>query len=117
MEERRCLECGEILKGRSDQKFCGDQCRSAYNNRRFGDVGSYIKRVDRTLKKNRTILTQLNPGGKTTLPKTELGKHGFDFAYHTHTYTTRDGRTYFFCYEQGFLELDNEKVLLVRKEE
>ena len=116
MEERRCLECGEILKGRADQKFCDDQCRSAYNNRKFSDSYNFIRRINRTLKKNRKILEELNPGGKITIPKNLLEKKGFDFMYHTHTYTNRNGQTYYFCYEHGYLELDNNKFLLVKKE-
>ena len=30
-EEKRCLECGDVIKGRADKKFCDDQCRSNYN--------------------------------------------------------------------------------------
>lgn len=30
--DRKCGQCGEILIGRSDKKFCGEKCRSAYHN-------------------------------------------------------------------------------------
>ena len=33
MQERKCLECGTVLKGRSDKKFCSDYCRNTYNNK------------------------------------------------------------------------------------
>ncbi|MBN1822652.1 MAG: hypothetical protein JXR31_03255 [Prolixibacteraceae bacterium] len=117
MEERKCLECGEILKGRIDQKFCDDQCRSAYNNRKFSDSYNLIRRVNRTLKKNRKILSDLNPDGKATIPRILLENIGFDFNYHTHTYTNRNGQTYFFCYDQGYLQISPNKCLLVKKEE
>jgi len=32
MKEHRCIECGEILNGRRDKKFCSDTCRTSYNN-------------------------------------------------------------------------------------
>jgi len=31
MEKRFCLDCGEPLKGRADQKFCNDLSRNSYN--------------------------------------------------------------------------------------
>ncbi|MFA6947300.1 MAG: DUF2116 family Zn-ribbon domain-containing protein, partial [Pedobacter sp.] len=31
--ERECLDCGAALRGRTDKKFCDDQCRSNFNNR------------------------------------------------------------------------------------
>jgi hypothetical protein len=40
---------------------------------------------------------------------------GFHFQYHTHTYTNQKGNTYFFCYDQGWLPLDQEWLLLVRR--
>ena len=30
--ERYCLDCGAVLHGRADKKFCNDQCRNNYNN-------------------------------------------------------------------------------------
>jgi hypothetical protein len=115
MNQRTCLECNEPLKGRADQKFCDDQCRSTYNNRKFSDSYNLIRKLNRILKKNHNILSQLNPGGKITIAKNELIHKGFDFTYHTHMYITRDNRTYYFCYDQGYLELENKKYLLVKK--
>jgi len=31
-ENKTCLACGKILKGRVDKKFCDDYCRNNYNN-------------------------------------------------------------------------------------
>lgn len=113
-ESRICLECGEPLRGRADQKFCNDQCRSAYNNRQFSESNNMIRNVNRILKKNYSILIQMNPAGKTTALKSELNGKGFRFDYYTNTYTTKTGRNYFFCYDQGYSELEANKVILVR---
>ena len=32
--EKRCLECNDVLHGRSDKKFCSDACRNTYNNKK-----------------------------------------------------------------------------------
>ncbi len=29
-----CKECGKILHGRSDKRFCNDDCRSSYHNKK-----------------------------------------------------------------------------------
>jgi hypothetical protein len=41
---------------------------------------------------------------------------GFRFQYFTHTYTNRNGQLYYFCYEYGYLLLDKERVLIVKKQ-
>ncbi len=115
-EQRKCLECGEPLRGRADQKFCNDQCRSAYNNRQFSESNNLIRNVNRILKKNYLLLTQMNHSGKTMVLKSDLLGKGFRFDYHTNTYITKTNRTYYFCYDQGYSELENNKVILVKRD-
>lgn len=115
--DRFCLDCNAVLKGRADKKFCDDQCRSNYNNRLKADDHSFLKQVNSILKKNRAILMAKNPEGKTKVKREALIRKGFDFNFHTHTYATQKGSTYVFCYEYGYLLLENEEVLLVKREE
>ena len=117
MEERRCLECGEPLRGRADQKYCNDLCRNAYNNKKLSGSSNFIRKINRILKKNHAILEELNPEDKTTTLKSILEKKGFNFEYYTNTYTTQAGRVYYFCYDQGYSELEKNKYMLVKKEE
>lgn len=116
MSDRKCLECYEQLRGRADQKFCNDQCRSAYNNRQLIDSNKVIRSVNRLLKKNYSILTTLNPEGKTTVLLNDLQKKGYRFDYFTCTYLARNSRIYYFCYDMGYCELENNKVVLVRRD-
>ncbi|HHW60070.1 MAG: hypothetical protein WBL11_06880 [Bacteroidales bacterium] len=117
MTERCCLECGEPLVGRSDKKFCDDQCRNAYNNRLNRDSINIYRKINNKLRKNRRIISELNKTGKTKIKIEALRKKGFDFKYHTHILNTAKGTTYFFCYDMGYLIIDNEYALLVYDKE
>jgi hypothetical protein len=117
MEERKCLECNEILRGRIDQKFCCDHCRNTYNNRLNQDANKLVRRINSILRKNRRILDKLNPDGKVTVDAMSLAEEGFNFHYFTNTYQTKNGATYFFCYDRGYLKLENEKYMLVHKQD
>jgi predicted nucleic acid-binding Zn ribbon protein len=113
--EKYCLDCGEVIQGRSDKKFCNDQCRNSYNNIQNTDANNFMRTVNRILRKNRLILCDLNPSGKTKTHRDKLLEKGFNFSYHTHIMTTKSGSVYRFCYEQGILELDNNFILLVER--
>jgi predicted nucleic acid-binding Zn ribbon protein len=112
-----CLECEEPIKGRSDKKFCSDACRNAYNNKFNKDSTNLMRNVNRVLRKNRLILKELNPTGKSKVKKNTLLHNGFDFTYHTNIYTTKTGKQYYFCYEQGYLLLDHDFIALVQRQE
>lgn len=111
--ERKCLECGEVLMGRADKKFCNDQCRSAHYQRRNALGESLIRNVNAQLRKNYSILKALNKDGKTKVKKSTLLKEGFIFGPITGIYTTRENRTYYFVYDQGYLPIDNDYYILV----
>ena len=111
--ERYCLECGTRLMGRIDKKFCNDQCRNNYNNRINKDENSIMTAINRTLRKNRRILKALNPNGKARVKRKLLERAGFDFKYFTNIYKTKEGKIYYFCYEYGYLQLENDYLALV----
>lgn len=117
MKTRTCLECNEPLKGRADQKFCNDLCRNSYNNRKLSGSTNFMRKINRILKKNHNILETLNPEEKTTTYKSTLEKQGFNFNYYTNIYTTKTDRVYYFVYDQGYAQLENNKFMLVKKNE
>lgn len=117
MEEKRtCPECGDPVHGRTDKKFCSDQCRNSFNNKNTGYSNNYVRKVNGILRKNRKILSELNPKGKTKVHLNQLKHRGFDFKYFTELYVTKTGNTYHFCYEQGYLKLDNDYFALVTRD-
>lgn len=115
--QRECLECGDTFEGRIDKKFCSDQCRNTYNNRLNSNSNNYVRKVNYILRKNLRILTKFNPNGKSKVTKAQLAREGFNFDYFTNIYQTKQGKTYYFCYEQGYLPLDDDWYALVIKQE
>lgn len=113
---RPCLECGEPFRGRADKKFCSDICRTAFNNRLNSIDTRYVRDVNNILRKNRRILKSMNPTGRITVSCEKLKARGFDFNYFTNTWSTPQGTRYYFCYDQGYLPLENDLVLLIMKE-
>nr|MBC7613627.1 DUF2116 family Zn-ribbon domain-containing protein [Pseudopedobacter sp.] len=112
--EKHCLDCGQKIIGRADKKFCDDQCRSNYNNRLRAEDQTTIKKINHILLKNRKILIELNPEGKVKVTKSKMEKAGFNFAYFTHIYETAKGAQYKFCYEFGYLPIENDYFLVVK---
>ena len=115
--QRNCLDCGKVLHGRQDKKFCNDYCRNNYYNRQNREQNALIRKVNAVLRKNRQILKALNPTGKGKVSRDELLVKGFDFHYFTNIYTTRRGSAYYFCYDQGYLPLEDGKYALVEKQD
>lgn len=116
METKKCLECKEPVKGRIDKKFCSDYCRNSYNNSVNKDSKNLIRNINNRLRKNYKILSELNISGKTKVTRTKLYDKGFDFQFFTSIYKTKTGNTYFYIYDQGYLALENETFLLIKRE-
>ena len=117
MGDRSCPECGETIVGRVDKRFCSDQCRAMANNKLNSDTTRQMRNINNILRRNRRILVELNPNDKTTVHKRILNEAGFNFNYYTNIYKTRTGKTYYFCYDQGYLPLDKEMFALVERKE
>ena len=119
IETKTCLLCEKPLKGRSDKKFCDDYCRAAYNNDLKSAANNNIRNVNNALGKNRRILESLLPDGEQMVKanRDKLLHLGFQFKYMTHTYTNQKGNVYHFCYEYGYLPLENNWFLIVKQNE
>jgi hypothetical protein len=120
-EIKICLACGKTLKGRVDKKFCDDYCRNNYNNQQKskGSQSNYVRNINNTLLKNRKILEGILPDTEETAKasKDKLQRLGFHFKYLTHIYTTKTGKTYFYCYDYGYLPLEHDWYLIVKRKE
>ena len=119
IKPKLCLNCNKPVKGRTDKKFCDDFCRNNYNNQLKSNTINLVRNINNSLGKNRRILENLFMAGeemaKTT--RNKLLQKGFQFKYITHTYTNKKGNIYFFCYDIGYLPLDSDWYLLVKRKE
>lgn len=115
---RKCQACQKPLHGRTDKKFCNDYCRNTYNNGLKSGTNPTVRRINGALLKNRRILESVLGGEEIgKVPREELLQQGFQFRYGTHTYTNKKGNVYFFCYEYGYLPLENNVCLVVKRKE
>lgn len=114
---KNCLECQKTIKGRADKRFCDDACRNSYNNKQNSDQTNLIRQINYILRRNRRILQDvLGEEGMLKINKEKLLLQGFDLKYHTHTFINSKGQIYYFVYEYGYLSLENDMILLVRRE-
>ena len=112
-----CLCCNAPVKGRADKKFCNDICRNSYNNKLNSDTTNYVRNVNNILRKNRRVLEENLKGETTTISKQKLIDKSFNFKYYTNQIVTKNNHTYVYCYEFGYLLLDKEMVLIVKRKE
>ncbi len=113
---KNCLECNEKIVGREDKKFCSDGCRNSYNNKINKDSTNYMRNINNKLRKNYRILNELNVDGKSKATRAKLASKGFDFDYFTSILNTKSGNTYYFVYDQGYMILENDFYMLVKKD-
>lgn len=115
METRMCcLVCGEILRGRIDKKFCNETCRNQFHNRLNVEEGRVMREINRGLRRNRRILYELMDSGKRTIQRSWLLRRGFDFELITAVYEKPAGTPCFYCYDFGYIPLDENRFQVVR---
>jgi hypothetical protein len=113
---KNCLECGDAIAGREDKKFCCDGCRNSHNNKINKDTNNFMRNINNTLRKNYRILSEINTDRKTKTTRSQLLKKGFDFEFYTNQLQTKAGKTYYFVYNQGYIYLDKQLFIIVKKD-
>jgi hypothetical protein len=110
--EKICLDCGDTLRGRTDKKFCSDQCRNNYNNRLNRDSNNYVRNVHGLLRKNRRILSDLYAEGRIRIHRDALLALGYNFGFFTHIIETSQGLMSHYCFEYGYSEMGEDFIEL-----
>ena len=116
-ENKFCLTCKKQLHGRTDKKFCNDNCRNLHNNQLNSDENNLMRNINHRLRKNRRILEcfLLPSRHSYKISRQNLNNSGFSFAYFTHIHTQKNGRLFHFCYDYGYFELGEDEVMVLRK--
>jgi hypothetical protein len=118
---RNCITCDSPLIGRIDKIYCNNYCKSSYHyiKNKSKEPTNYIK-IDNQLKLNRRLLSHFNQAGKSTIRKEKLIAAGFNPKFFTHYWKNTRGQVYLFCYDVGYLELQENgkaKYILVDYQE
>lgn len=73
-----CLECGDKIKyGRSDKKFCCEECKNRHNNKMAKFSRANRRKIMGMLARNYAILEQLIRSGIKSAEITDLISEGF----------------------------------------
>ena len=78
-----CPICSARIIGRADKKYCGDQCRSAANNRKSKDLRISVKKTNAILMRNRMILAHFFEQEILEIEEEILFQEGFINTYFT----------------------------------
>lgn len=118
MENRTklCMYCNDVIKGRSDKKYCNDECRNRYNlDRTRESVTEVVKEINTTLKQNRKILLKIASARKNyaIVKAIELIRRGYNFHYHTH-FAPLGRKNLVCCFDVGYAKLEKNKVIIIR---
>jgi hypothetical protein len=115
MEKKACPECGELIIGRTDKKFCSDMCRNAHNNKVNSHTNNYVRNVNNALRRNRRILEACLLNESAAIPRQSLTDRGYNFTFITNEILSANQHKYYFCYEYGYQVLEDDLVLIVKK--
>lgn len=107
-----CINCGEVLIGRRDKKFCDDHCRSLHHNVFYAPKYNLIRKTHTTLRKNRRILVQASSffGERIRVPVKWLTQRGFSFDHCTQFILQKNKKPQFVCYDIAYQWWDQEGV-------
>lgn len=111
--KKHCRQCGEVIHGRRDKQFCSDHCRATHYNVHHTDITVYIREINKIIRRNRSILFNLKSKGNKTIQKTQLIQSGYNFDYQTSFLTTASGQVYIYCYDMGYVEMQEGNTILI----
>lgn len=106
-----CIHCSEECKGRSDKKFCSDDCRSAYHNKQRTQISDYGKNILRQLKINRSVLLNMSKKSQYSLDMVSLHRMGFNEEYFTSKYK-QDSSEVYECIDISYIQNHDSITIL-----
>lgn len=110
---RNCPECGDLIHGRSDKRYCSDICRNSFHNRNRIERHDTIREVNQILFRNRRILLDCMNNRREVVPENYLTVRGYNFNFFTHKVDQQDGDA-MFCYDVGIVQQQDGQILLTK---
>jgi len=115
--ERKCIECDTIIHGRIDKKYCSEYCRNGHNNKLNRDLNNLMRTTHNHLRKNYRVLQELiKTKSMIKIKKKHLINKGFNFDISYPYSYKNNGSIYFYIYDLGYLQLDNKRLVIIKKE-
>lgn len=108
-----CLDCEQPIQGRSDKKFCDDNCRTNFHNQQKQQEEKTLRQINSILKRNRTILLRLSAGNDAVVPIKSLREANFNFHFCTHQQQINQ-QNWPVIYDMAYATQEDEKVMIKR---
>jgi hypothetical protein len=106
-----CENCGRELYGRTDKRFCNDNCRNEFNRRKkqeeLAKTNESMPEILKVIRRNYEILLsygEIESGTEIFVKKIALEEKGFNFKFYTSV--DFNNEQYRFCFERGWKEVD-----------
>ena len=116
MDRGQCLECGKVLYGRSDKKFCSKECKNRFHNNEARELCSVRSRIQDRLIANHDILLSLCRKGLDGAPLEELMEMGFDPRFVTGHRKGMYKHDEYFCFDVRYYRTPT-RIFRLRREE
>lgn len=113
---KMCPMCRKKVVGRSDKKFCSITYKSNYHFKLNKHTELAAKRVDKILRRNRSILREIM-GKRTTKKKISrllLDKKKFNYNYITGFHINTKKKTIHHVYDYSWAIFSDQEVLIMK---
>lgn len=112
---KTCVECGKSFNGRADKKYCSDECRAAFNDRIYRERRRGVASINNILRRNYTVLKELEDSGILKTDIHLLLGRGFDFNHFTSIEGRCDenGSIWIGCYSYSY-SIDSDGTVILR---
>jgi hypothetical protein len=117
--ERKCPVCGDALIGRTDKKYCSDQCRFVSNSKKKQLNEKPIIDANQRLRRNRMVLKTLCPAGKCVVRREVMEALGYEVTLFTSIFVTGRKQIYYLCYDYGYMPIIQngvEKAMIISRQ-
>jgi len=117
--KNKCPICKELIKGRSDKRFCCNQCKNEYHIRLRQVTRIATIDTDRILHRNRSILLEImgKVSQKKKIARDVLDQKQFNFDYITGYYINKQGKTYHYVYDFAWMLFSDREILIIRRKQ